>query len=140
MTSEIGSIQSGEEIPVLVIRKEQIAVFQDYAAKEFENHMVTHVKQYFPDVCALLGQEKVREAIAYGLNRAETYGMTLEYDVSRYINLMFTFGRDYDMDPTLPWAAKILGDNRLSGPAKMDELYEEAERYLPEAISIGKRI
>lgn len=125
---------------MLVIRSEQIAVFKDHMAKSFENHMIMHVKKYFSDDCELLGQEKVREVIAYGLNRAESYGMVLEYDVSRYINLMFTFGRDYDVDPDCPWTAGILGNNRLSGPAKMDDLYEEAERHIPEAISIGKRI
>ena len=123
---------------MLVISSEQMEILKDYMGKRFENQMVTHVKNYFPDDCRSIGQEKLREVIAYGLVQAEEYGIALEYDVSRYINLMFTFGRDYDIN--LPWAAVILGDKRLSGPAKMDQLYEEAERHISEAVSIGKRV
>lgn len=130
-------MRKGEKIKMLVISGEQMEVFKGYMAKRFENQMIRHVKQYFPDDCKLLGQEKVREVIEYGLNRAETYDMSLEYDVSRYINLMFTFGRDYDVD--IAWAAGILGAKKLSGPEKMDDLYEEAERHIHEAVSIGKR-
>ncbi|SPD72187.1 hypothetical protein PITCH_A1260010 [uncultured Desulfobacterium sp.] len=130
-------MRKGEKIQMLVIRDDQMDVFKDYMAKRFEKQMIRHVNQYFPDDCKALGQAKVREVLAYGLIRAETYEMSLEYDVSRYINLMFTFGRDYDVD--IAWASGILGDKRLSGPEKMDDLYEEAERHINEAVSIGKR-
>ena len=110
-------MRKGEKIQMLVIRDDQMEVFKDHMAKRFENQMIQHVTLYFPEDCKALGQEKVREVIVYGLNRAETYDLLLEYDVSRYINLMFTFGRDYDVD--VAWAAGILGDKRLSGPEKM---------------------
>lgn len=94
--------------------------------------MVAHLKRYFPDRCAHLSDEDVRESIRYGIERANAYEICIEQDVSRYINLMYILGRDFDRDPELPWAQAILSGRALKGlkTVKMDVLYEEAERYL----------
>jgi hypothetical protein len=125
---------------MLRIRKEQMDAFKEYMLKQFEDKMVIHLNKYFAGPCGELGEEGVREAIHHGVNQAETYGIVVEYDVSRYINLMFTFGRDFDKDPTLSWAASILNDQNLLGRRqKMDALYAEAGRHLAAAAGVDNR-
>lgn len=134
--SVIETMQGGISV-MLRIRKEQMDVFRQYMLEQFEDKMVVHLNKYFSGRCAELGEDGVRETIRYGISQAEKYGIVIESDVSRYINLMFTFGRDFDKDPTLSWAAKILNDHDLIGRRqKMDALYEAAKRHL--AATAGK--
>lgn len=116
---------------MLILRDEQMAVFDTYMLKQFENMMVGHLNQYFPESCRDMGDKKVREMIQYGVERARLYGIHIENDVSRYINLMFSFGREFDTDPNCAWAQNILDDDDLVSTSKMDALYTESGRQIP---------
>ncbi len=123
---------------MLMIRKEQTEAFREYMLKKFENLQVTHLNKYYPEDFQALGEEDVREAIRYGIKQANTYNILIENDVSRYINLMFSFGRNFDTDLDSGWAAEILNDeSSLSGSVKMDRLYDEAEKHLPQSNGIA---
>ncbi len=115
---------------MLIVRDEQMDVLKAYMAEQFENRMARHVESFFHEAFAAKEEEGTREEIKYGIDRAKSYEITLEYDVCGYVNLMFAFVRDFDVDPKLPWAATILNDEKLSGSSKLDRLYEEAEKYL----------
>ncbi|MBW2247057.1 MAG: hypothetical protein JRF62_07615 [Deltaproteobacteria bacterium] len=122
---------------MLIIREEQMEVFRKYMCRQFENRMVLHLSKYFPEECKALGEQRVRNTIRYGIERAKTYGIVIQNDVGRYTNLMFTFGRDFDKDPTLPWAGEVLNDEDLGWPTRrMDVLYEKAAKHLPDAVAI----
>jgi len=122
---------------MLVIREKQMRAFRAYMTNRFEDRMVLHVKEYFPKEFGALGEDAVRETIRHGIDRAWAYEIAVEHDVSRYINLMFTYGKDFDLNPALSWAAAILNDTKLSGPSRMDRLYEEAEKHLSRGAGIG---
>lgn len=124
---------------MLVIRSEQMDMLQAHMTKQFVNRMVQHVKEFFPEEFTSLGEDTVRETIEYAIDRAQSYDITVEYDVSRYINLMFTFGRDYDIDPALPWAKEVLINTKVSGFSKVDRLYEKADKYIHQTSGINKK-
>jgi len=106
---------------------------RSYMVKQFEGLMVTHLNKYYPKECETLGETDLRKTIQYGIERARSYNIDNELDVSRYINLMFTFGRDFDKDMNLPWASNILMKDDLLSPHKMDLLYDEAEKHVPDS-------
>jgi len=118
---------------MLIIRKEQVGAFNKAMLERFENLMVDHLAMYFPDQCEKMGEESVREAILYGMERAKTYGIIIEQDISMYLNLMFTFGRDFDKDSALTWMAEILNNENLGASSRMKVLYTEAEKNLSSA-------
>ena len=123
---------------MLRIREEQMAVFRKYMLKQFENRMVDHLYKYFPEECEALGEEEVREAIRYGIDQADSYGIIIEDHVSKYINLMFLFGRDFDK--ALVWAKEILTDEEIrQPPERVRLLYKEAEQHLSEAVRIHQQ-
>ena len=112
---------------MLTIRKEQMAALGAAQVKKFEDRMVTHLQKHFPEQCKKLGP-KLRELVAYGIERAGSYGIVAERDVSRYIDIMLAFGRDFDKDPNLPWAAAALNAKYPQGPSeKTDWLYDGAK-------------
>jgi hypothetical protein len=112
---------------MLIIRRKQMQALSQNILKDFEDRMILHLNQFFPDQCEKLGEEGTRGAIRYGFERARKYGLATESDLAKYLNLMFTFGRDFDTDPNLPWVAAILKARDDSTPSKrMARLYEKA--------------
>jgi hypothetical protein len=94
--------------------------------------MLVHLQKFFPGQCYAAGEERVREIISHGIDRAATYGLTSKRDVCKYIDLMVVFGRDFDTDSRLRWAAEILRQRRNPG-IKMRLLLEAGKRHLAAA-------
>ena len=66
---------------MLIIRQEQMDEFIRIAAKSFEDWMLVHLKNFFPDEYQALGDPEIRETIKYGIGKAESYGITTERDI-----------------------------------------------------------
>jgi hypothetical protein len=111
---------------MLNIRQEQNDAFLQHRARSFECRMYAHVTRIWPAECKELGEEAVRQTIRFGVGRAQVYGLALEYDVARYVDLTFVYGRDFDKDPRLPWVRAILNDDRLDPSEKMDSVCQKA--------------
>jgi hypothetical protein len=115
---------------MLVIRNEQMDTLSRHLVGSFINRMVAHVKEFWPEKCEELGEEAVRESIRDAMDIAREFGIINEYDVGRYIDLIYEFEWPADEGPDTPWAEDILNDADLDGTTKMDCLYEEANRIL----------
>lgn len=118
----------------MVIRTNQIQPFEHAGERSFHDRMVVHLQTHFPVHSQALGEPGVREVVAYGIERSRQYQIATERDVCKYISLMFAFGRDFDRDPKLPWAADIL-QNRVyqNGTDRVEVLYGTAKRRTYEA-------
>jgi hypothetical protein len=113
---------------MLTLRKEQIAVFGPLGKKAFEDRVLAHLKRVFPEQSETLGEPKLYETIQYGTQRAAAYRITSERDVCKYIDLMILYGRDFDKDPTLPWAQSVLQNQAIRNPtSKVERLYKAAK-------------
>src|SRR5689334_20361906 len=98
----------------MIIRQQQMTTLSDVALRSFEDRVAAHLNRCFPDDCRALGPTGVQEIIRYGTRRAESHGIDLERDVCKYIDLMFSFGRDFDSSPDHPWASRILQDETIN--------------------------
>ncbi len=126
-----------EERPDLVIRQAQLEAFAAAAEQGFERRLVKLLRQQFPDDCVDLGDDGVTEVVELGIQRAAAHGLQVEGDVCLFVAMMFLFGPEFDEDPALPWAARVLGDARLeTSGERIDALWAEAERQL-EAMAGG---
>lgn len=109
------------------IRKEQMDVLGRHMEAVFVTRTVDHVRRFFPEPCRALGEDGTRETVVYGVERAATHGFTAQSDVSKYIDVMFAYGRDFDQSPALPWARHILADPALNNPEiRINALCDEA--------------
>jgi hypothetical protein len=96
---------------MLVMRKEQIAVLARPTMERFEQRAVKHVEKYFPDQVRSLGAQPALEGVRRCLERALAWGLSTERELLGFVTLAFVFGRDFDTDPALPWASRVLGDD-----------------------------
>jgi hypothetical protein len=116
---------------MLVIRKEQMEVFEQAALRTFEDQMVEHLKEFAPKHCEVLGESGVRQVVRLGMERARRYGFTNRGPVRFYLESMFLFGSDFDTDPQLPWAGEILKDPTIwDQTVRADRLYDRVMDYL----------
>jgi hypothetical protein len=109
---------------VLTVRKQQIALLGNERRHRFAERLTGHARAHFPEVCRELGHElgmTVHECIRQG----QEHGLSTERELCKYLNLVFTFGRNFDRDPMCSWASDIL-HGALPGPMKIARLYEAA--------------
>jgi hypothetical protein len=95
---------------MLIIRKEQMAVFEAGALRNFEDEMVLHSKSFTPELCKVLGDEQLRVALRQAMARATRYGFTNRGPMRLYIELMFLCGSEFDSDPLYPDIGRVLRD------------------------------
>jgi len=110
---------------MLKIRKEQNDELSDYMLQQFENRMVVHLRDEYPEETQLISEEQLRTLIKAGIRKAETYGIELENDVQEFIEFMVVYGSDFDTNSKFHWAREILDDPDLDGSDKMDEITQQ---------------
>lgn len=97
----------------------------------FQIRMVSHLKEVFAEECATLGDDALRDEIRYGMRRAEVHGFQSEYDICRYIDLMFALGSDFDANPDLSEIRDALHDPSIEDPTEhMDSVYQLGMEHL----------
>jgi hypothetical protein len=122
---------------MLTIRDEQLRYFSQAAAADFEDRMVIHLRKFFPQHCEALQEPGIRDAIRHAIRRAASYGIVTERDVCKYTDLVFAFDRDFDVDPRLPWAARVLHDPLVTDPtARINTLFDQALGHVRQAGGI----
>lgn len=105
------------------LRKEQLKVFDEAAAREFESRVIAQLLKEQTDPHGTNDRAAFGELVRYGIDRAKAYQLTAEEDVLKYIRVMLALGKDFDRDPRYPWASRTLNDPSLgSATAKADRL------------------
>jgi len=98
---------------MLTINNKQIEAFNKEAFKKFEDNMVNHTKDFFPNHFIVMGEVNVRNTINYACLKAKKYGFNTQRNCCLYLNNMLVLGSNFDMDPQYPWAIELLNDKRI---------------------------
>lgn len=110
---------------MLFIRPQQMAVLSESMFAHFEQSAVRHAKRCFPEQCAVLDDKLTLQYVQYGLAHARRYGFESEYDLLRFLNVMFTLGSDFETQSRYAWTLPFLeGRDDPPGP-RLDGLIEE---------------
>ena len=117
---------------VLRIYAVQMDEFEKSELQKFVGRMVIHLNKFFPEQCEALGAEQVEEAILLGVDKAKSYDIRSERNVCKFIDLMFSLGRDFDTNDELPWAYETLNDYDLQNDpdGKINLLFDRAMIYV----------
>ena len=110
---------------MLVIREAQIVALSRALRSRFEREALGHVKACFPEQCVELGEENAFHYVQQGLRRAKDYGFESQYDLLRFLNVMFTLGGDFDTSELHAWMRPILTGRDMAPSTRMDALLHE---------------
>jgi hypothetical protein len=125
---------------MLKIRSEQMAAFEAAALKGFEDRMVEHLRNFSPKHAQVLDEEQLRAVVRYGIERAESHGLTSERSIRIYTETMLMLGSNFDVDPQYPWAAEILGRTEEDQVTRIDGISEKAWDYAEHVLADFKRL
>ncbi len=111
---------------MLKIRAEQLEALEAHERVKFENKVLAHLQEVFPEETANAegGEEEIRGWIRDGVERAKEFGITKERDVTLFIDLDLGVALKFEKKRSMAWAYKILTDEELPGTAKIDLIYE----------------
>jgi hypothetical protein len=114
---------------MLVIRQQQIDVFEQAAVRRFEDEMIAHSKGFSPVLSRVLGEAQLRVVVRSAIARAMSYGFTWQGPIQLFVEMTFLCGSAFDTDPQYPGLRDVL---RSSGH-QMDramEIHEGRNNYL----------
>jgi hypothetical protein len=84
---------------MLEIRNDQLALFESAAAAGLERELTEGLRRSHPNETAAMQDAELHQTVADGVVRAGSYGLRLKADVALFVELMLTFGRDFDRYP-----------------------------------------
>jgi hypothetical protein len=117
---------------MLTIRKEQMNVLSAYMGQAFEERIIRHIRQNFPDQYKQLGdtdarEDNLRKLIRQGIERARRYGIESERDAARFVELMIRIGPTFEELPEYAWAKAVLSDPNISGHGRVELIHQQLE-------------
>lgn len=116
---------------MLIIRQNQLDLFDKRAGHEYEERLHTRLWKRYPEEAHALGEQPLRNLIRRGVSRSKQYGLESERDVALFVDLMLFLGPRFDQDPGLPWVSEILNDEYIIDPGlRIDTLHENAIQWL----------
>ena len=98
------------------ISEAHTAAFSEQQRQRFEDEMVEYFKREYAGDVKRIGEPGMRSLIQDGIRKAETYKITAEADVARYLQFRVAIAPDFD---TTDWAAPLLADERLTPARKL---------------------
>lgn len=113
---------------MLTIRRAQLEELSRVRLEYFVQRVVAHLFEELPEECRDLGAEELSEAVRDGVARARSYEIEGERGLMRWAELMVRYGREFDADPELPFADRILQERMVhERQPSIDALFELAE-------------
>ncbi len=124
----------------MIVRNEQMQVFEKAAQVDFEAEMLAHLKETYPGRMAGVDDDRIRRLISRGIEQARGYGFEARGPVRMYLDFMVTLGHEFDRDPLLFWIRDILCDrDGLHEMTQAGRLHSHVGRYLDLVYGLDDR-
>lgn len=107
---------------MLKMRQPQMDALADYTFTKFVNEMMKHLRAAFPDQAGEMPEPALRDLILNGVASCESYGIHREYDVERYLELLFVMGPNFDATPETSWAGALLRDTAMTPGERLNRI------------------
>jgi hypothetical protein len=126
---------------MLIVRPEQLAVFQTVADSAFAQSLMDYLRENHSDVVVQLpsGEAGVEEIaddvlskmVQTGIARARSYGLTWESTITAFVLLMFVAAPNYDKHPLIQ---RVFKSETEEPNSVMEQLWEETADENWEAV------
>lgn len=110
---------------MLAVRPDQVSRLGVYARAQFIELMFRTLIERFPEETATMSVETLMTSIDRGIDVASTYGITLEPDVARFLELIVGLGEDFDVRSDLRWIGETLRQIDWPPTTRLDAVIEQ---------------
>jgi hypothetical protein len=116
---------------MLLIRAEQLDALGRAPRAHFEDRLIKHCEEFYPDECRAIDPNELRRLAQSAIDVSTAQGYPLEREIAYFLSLMFTLGVDFYCDPQLPWNFDETGASRLvERVGAIDEFFADAMQYV----------
>jgi hypothetical protein len=118
---------------MIKLRQSQKNAFCVHAKGRFLDRITEDMRTTWPTECQSWGQERVPKIVQKLANKASSIGITIEYDIARFVTLAFVLN-----DPdyySASWAASVLNGRDLPSRVQMNRLWDEARDRITDHIA-----
>ena len=120
---------------MLVIRKEQLAVFEEARKLRFEQRAL----QMLCETLDLKADDhRLRDLVHACWVKSQHYGILNEFDVMLLVGMAYFHGVDFDEDPRRPWIAELLADPNLNAQSKFRAISVRLAREARQEANVHK--
>jgi hypothetical protein len=120
----------------MIIRAEQMKVFEERAWQQFEEEMMAHSKDFSPRLCEVIGDEQLRVAVRAAIARAVDYGFTNRGPIRLFVEMMFLCGSLFDTDPQYPALGEALR-SETDQMRRAEQIHDLHNAYLERVSGVG---
>jgi len=124
--------------PMLIIRKEQLAVFSRQMVEVFVDRAALQLRAKYQEPLQDIPDEDLYSIIHDGIAKARTYGITYETDVLQFLEHTISLGADFDSNPEMNRILEILSQS-IDGTMKMILLNEYIQSQAKESRTMETR-
>lgn len=124
---------------MLVIRDEQMKAMQEYMLTKFAGRMFLHLRENFSEDTSDIQDEKLRDLIQVGIEKARAYNIVEYEDVQGFLEFVITRGPNFHADDAHPEIQQILSSMEMDSSEKIDEIdyyYERLEEKAHKALNL----
>jgi hypothetical protein len=75
---------------MLVLTKQQLQAFDEMMRRSFEERLLAHLREHFPQQTARMPEPFLRSRIRQEIATAEQHGITRECEVAAYVSIAFS--------------------------------------------------
>jgi hypothetical protein len=113
------------------IRVQHEALLKNLAFEGYISELIEYGKNTQPGLLERLGEERLRKILKTVCAKAETsFGFTERGSTHLYLDLVWTYGWDFESDPQYPWVMQTKEKNKaLSQIEQAEILFEEMRDY-----------
>ena len=116
---------------MLVIRQQQLDVFADEMRQRFLSRLSDYLLQEYPDRAGVDSTGKWHRKLAKAVSEAEHFGIEIENDVARFVELKFMNDWDFPDNEAGIQVLDILRNEKLDGTSKIDAVVASLEQADP---------
>lgn len=106
----------------LILRPEQMDVFSRCVRVGFEDRLMDHLAEAYPEKTYGLDPVEFRQRVSQSLDRALAYGLASETDAAAYVGWNVELGQNFERQAEYAWVAAILNDPELEPQAKVKRI------------------
>jgi hypothetical protein len=121
-------------LPLVTLRDAQLEQLGAAMMDEFQLRLLVHARTIFPKRTAALGDAGARALIRKAVGRAQELRITTERGVTRFADLMFAFGDDFETRSGLAWMVSILQDRSRSEDARLYLVWIQLPQRCPTSL------
>ena len=107
---------------MLKIRPDQLERLGDDLLSKFKSNLTVFLTDTYPESFPEGNNKDASGFVETGIEKAQTYGIAIESEITEFVERMVTYGEDFDNSGEYEWIEEILNNPDIAGDEKMGHI------------------